>query len=471
MKIPGLALSCIASYVSLVTACGSSHPPRSAASAPAAPSGAAPASTPAEAAAPAPAGTKSLYQRLGGRPAITAVVDNFVGRTTTDPRIKERFFNTDPVHLKAMLVEQVCQATGGPCTYSGRDMKTTHGGMVLVDEEFTALVEDLTAALDTSHVPDHEKGELLGALAGMKPDIVAPPDQLHPIAPAKLAAATKLAGTLQNPEAVSLLTMAVTAGGRGQRNYAEQLFSRAELLVGPEAVASIAPVFRASAPPRVTTPLKAMAKDSAPQPKVAVGGSEDDEPRSKGGATLEGAILVDGLPLRGVGVVMLEPTTGKLKHRTPKTRVVEQRGREFAPHLVAVPVGSTIVFPNFDSIFHNVFSLSQAASFDLGLYRNGESREVTFKKEGIVRIGCNLHSSMSAFIIVVAAPHYAVADAAGVFHFRSLAPGKYTMKAWSEHSAAPLASELEVKPGENKISVPLAADASRRNPDKFGEDR
>src|SRR5690606_11794486 len=94
-----------------------------------------------------PAAPKSLYDRLGGQPAITAVVDEFVNRTTTDPRIKDRFFNTDPVQLKKLLVEFVCMATGGPCKYTGRDMETTHAGMELVEEEFNALVEDLVAAL------------------------------------------------------------------------------------------------------------------------------------------------------------------------------------------------------------------------------------------------------------------------------------------------------------------------------------
>jgi plastocyanin len=261
--------------------------------------------------------------------------------------------------------------------------------------------------------------------------------------------------------------MAITAGRRGQRSYAEQLFSRAELIVGPDAVAEIAPVFRASAPPRVATATTKMPMDTAPQPKIAVGGS--DEEGAKGAASVEGAILVDGLPLRGVGVVMLTPASGGARPRVAKQRVVEQRGRTFAPHLLAVPVGSTVAFPNFDSIFHNVFSISPTAPFDLGLYKNGESRAVTFKKEGIVRVGCNLHSQMAAYVIVVAAPHYAVSDDAGTFAFHALAPGKYKMKAWSERSAQPLTTELIVKAGVNHVSVPLAGGASDDNPDKFGE--
>jgi len=452
--------------LSILFACGSPHAAPKPAAPPVPPVVGASAAATAPAPAPKPG---SLFERLGGLPAITAVVGEFVGRTTTDPRIMDRFFNTDATHLKAMLVEQICAATGGPCAYSGRDMKTTHGGMVLVDDEFTALVEDLTAALDKFHVGAREKGELLGALAGMKGDIVAPPDQLHPIDAKTLARAEKI--KVDDPEAQRLLGAAITAGRRGQRNYAEQLFSRAEMRVGAPAVESIANVFRASAPPRVATPVEKLPMDTPAQPKLAVGTSADDEKKLEHGGALEGAILVDGMPLKGVGVVMLEPVGAKWKARTPKSRVVEQRGREFAPHVLATPVGSTVAFPNFDSIFHNVFSLSSAGAFDLGLYKNGESREVTFKKEGIVRIGCNLHSQMSAYIIVVAAPHYAVTDGAGTFKFENLAPGTYKLKAWSEHSAAPKISEVKVGAGVNQISVAMSGDAPASNPDKFGEER
>src|SRR6187401_454844 len=86
------------------------------------------ATTKTEAATP-PAKGKTLFDRLGGLNAITAVVDEFVNRTTSDPRIKHRFFNTDAVELKKLLAEFVCMATGGPCKYSGRDMATSHAGM------------------------------------------------------------------------------------------------------------------------------------------------------------------------------------------------------------------------------------------------------------------------------------------------------------------------------------------------------
>jgi hemoglobin len=120
---------------------------------------------------------KSLYDRLGGKKAITAVVDEFVGRVAADKRINAFFATTaaDPKRLatfKGHLVDQICQASGGPCKYTGKDMKTAHMGMGISGSDFTALVEDLIGALDTFQVPPHEKDQLLGALAPMKTDIV-----------------------------------------------------------------------------------------------------------------------------------------------------------------------------------------------------------------------------------------------------------------------------------------------------------
>lgn len=121
-----------------------------------------------------PAG-KSLYDRLGGKTAITALVDQFVANVADDGRINGRFATTDIPKLKGHLVDQICMATGGPCTYTGRDMKTTHAGMNISNADFGALVEDLVKALDMFKVPAQEKGELLGLLGPMKKDIVETP--------------------------------------------------------------------------------------------------------------------------------------------------------------------------------------------------------------------------------------------------------------------------------------------------------
>ncbi|CAH2405657.1 MULTISPECIES: group I truncated hemoglobin [Mesorhizobium] len=115
---------------------------------------------------------KSLYERLGGQPAITAVVDRFVANLAADKRINTFFANSDIPAFKSKLVDQVCQASGGPCTYTGKDMKAAHQGLGITEADFNALVEDLTAALDHFKVPKQEKDELLGLLAPMKSDIV-----------------------------------------------------------------------------------------------------------------------------------------------------------------------------------------------------------------------------------------------------------------------------------------------------------
>jgi hemoglobin len=114
----------------------------------------------------------SLYERLGGLEAIESVVESFVGRCASDDRINRKFERTDIPRLKKMLVDQVCEATGGPCTYIGRDMKETHTGMGVTAGEFDALVEDLVATLDELGVPKPDQDELLGLLAPMRSDIV-----------------------------------------------------------------------------------------------------------------------------------------------------------------------------------------------------------------------------------------------------------------------------------------------------------
>jgi hemoglobin len=115
---------------------------------------------------------RSLYERLGGLEAITAVIDDFVANVAADTRINARFAKTNIPHLKQMLVDQVCQATGGPCTYTGRSMGDAHKGMHITEVEFNALVEDLTRSLDKLKVGEKEKADLLGALGGMKGEIV-----------------------------------------------------------------------------------------------------------------------------------------------------------------------------------------------------------------------------------------------------------------------------------------------------------
>ena len=122
-------------------------------------------------AAPASA-QSSLYQRLGGYPAIKAVVDDFVGNVAADKRINRFFARTDIARLKQNLVDQICSGTGGPCIYTGRDMKSAHAGMGVNNGHFNALVQDLQKTLRKFKVPKREQGELLAVLGPMKKDIV-----------------------------------------------------------------------------------------------------------------------------------------------------------------------------------------------------------------------------------------------------------------------------------------------------------
>jgi hemoglobin len=132
------------------------------------------ATNPVAAAAPEPVKPKSLYERLGGQPALVVVVDDMVGFIAADARVQHYFVLSDIPLLKRRLVEFVCVATGGPCTYTGRNMTDSHKNMRVDEGAWNAVVEDLIKALDKNHVPAQEKGELLGALGPLKPSIVDP---------------------------------------------------------------------------------------------------------------------------------------------------------------------------------------------------------------------------------------------------------------------------------------------------------
>src|SRR5262249_53396671 len=116
--------------------------------------------------------SKSLYERLGGEKAISAVVDDFAANALADNRINKKFAKSDATRLVTNLKAFVCFATGGPCRYTGLDMKTSHKNMGVTAGEFNALVEDLVKTLNKFNVGAAEKNELLGALGGLKADIV-----------------------------------------------------------------------------------------------------------------------------------------------------------------------------------------------------------------------------------------------------------------------------------------------------------
>ena len=116
--------------------------------------------------------TKSLYDRLGGLDAIKAAVDSWVVRVAGDDRINRKFERTDIPRLKKEVVDQLCEATGGPCTYTGRSMRDTHDGMKVTAGEFDVAMQHLDAALDELNVPKTEQDELVDLLRPMRDDIV-----------------------------------------------------------------------------------------------------------------------------------------------------------------------------------------------------------------------------------------------------------------------------------------------------------
>jgi plastocyanin len=112
--------------------------------------------------------------------------------------------------------------------------------------------------------------------------------------------------------------------------------------------------------------------------------------------------------------------------------VMDQRNETFVPHLLAVTTGTTVEFPNSDRIYHNVFSLSKAARFDLGRYAVGRSKSIRFDRPGIVRVFCDIHSHMNAFILVFSHPYFAMTDAQGSYRINNVPQGSYSVVAWNE---------------------------------------
>jgi plastocyanin len=136
---------------------------------------------------------------------------------------------------------------------------------------------------------------------------------------------------------------------------------------------------------------------------------------------------------------------------------IEQRNESFLPHVLPVMRGSTVEFTNGDPIYHNVFSLSKAASFDLGRYPRGASRSVRFDEPGIVKVFCHIHSDMSAVILVLDTPYFTIPGSGGEYEIAGIPPGTYTATAWHER-AHPIHREVTILPGRTAgidFTIPL----------------
>jgi len=140
---------------------------------------------------------------------------------------------------------------------------------------------------------------------------------------------------------------------------------------------------------------------------------------------------------RARSVVYLESAPrGAFEQSEPGHAVMDQRDETFVPHLLAITVGTTVDFPNSDHIYHNVFSLSKTAKFDLGRYAAGHSNHVRFDNPGIVRVFCDIHSHMNAFILVFSHPFFAITDDEGRYRIDNVPPGSYSLVAWNEGTSS-----------------------------------
>ena len=153
-----------------------------------------------------------------------------------------------------------------------------------------------------------------------------------------------------------------------------------------------------------------------------------------------------------------------------------QHNKSFDPHVLVVPVGSVVEFPNRDPFFHNVFSLFEGKRFDLGLYEAGSSRNVHFDKPGISYIFCNIHAEMSAVVIALDTPYYGISDPRGEVLIPHVPPGRYTLRIWYEEALPDklksLAREITVSQGDSTLGTLRLAVASlpQTHKNKYGRD-
>lgn len=172
-------------------------------------------------------------------------------------------------------------------------------------------------------------------------------------------------------------------------------------------------------------------------------------------------------------VVWLEPV-GATKVTKPAAQVAQMvtRSKALQPHVIAIPAGSTIQFPNDDPISHNLFSLSSGNVFDLGLYRKGAGKSKKFDRPGVVNVYCNVHPNMSAVVHVLETPYISYIDSTGAFAIKDVWPGKYRLIAWNELGTTQ--SEIEVPAagafkGSSALTIDSRGFRSQSHMNKFGK--
>jgi plastocyanin len=234
----------------------------------------------------------------------------------------------------------------------------------------------------------------------------------------------------------------------------------------------------AQTPPQLTSPASAQQTDSRIENAAST-------------ATVRGRVQVADTtksskkrrePVPGT-VVWLTPLTSTGEDplpaltRSPGTFRLVQKNKSFEPHILVVPAGAQVEFPNHDPFFHNVFSLFEGKRFDLGLYEAGTSRMVRFDRPGISYIFCNIHPEMSAVVITLTTPLYAISNADGQLSLPGVPYGRYVLHIWSEgmgpENAQPLTREVTIADNASSlgvIRVPEADGLRTAHKNKYGRD-
>ena len=194
-----------------------------------------------------------------------------------------------------------------------------------------------------------------------------------------------------------------------------------------------------------------------------------------GTVTVSGTVSGGGQIGPGGAVIWLRRIDGPTPHVAPaQNQIITQRDKTFLPHVLAVPLGTSVQFRNDDRIYHDIFSIAKPNEFDAGIRATGATYTKTFTHPGVVELLCNIHSTMNAYVLVVDSPLYAKAQASGSFVVHGVPPGRYELSAWHEAASTITRKPITVGPeGAHDLAVSVGGDKrpSPFVPDKYGHKR
>jgi plastocyanin len=219
----------------------------------------------------------------------------------------------------------------------------------------------------------------------------------------------------------------------------------------------------------------AAAAPPEPEPAAAPAPREQNAPVRRQTTTVAGTISGGGPAGPGGAVIWLKRLDEHGPRPAPaQNQIITQREKTFLPHVLAVPVGTSVQFRNDDRIYHNVFSIAKPNEFDAGIRATGATYVKTFSHPGVVQLLCNIHATMNAYVVVVDSPYYAKAQASGAFTIHGVPPGRYDLSAWHEASSTITHKTITVGPeGHRELQIAVGGDKRPAPfvPDKYGHKR